>query len=41
MVRRVITGIYVTTGFTGGDTLSALLRTLEVNGTEYTFGAAA
>jgi Collagen triple helix repeat (20 copies) len=35
-----IEGIYVTTGFSGGNTLSALLRSLEVNGTEYTFGAA-
>ena len=37
---KSIEGIYVTTGFTGGNTLSALLRTLKVNGTEYVFGAA-
>ena len=37
---EVITGIYVTTGFSGGDTVSALLRSIEVNGTEYVFGAA-
>jgi hypothetical protein len=37
---ELITGIKVTTGFTGGDTLSALLRSLEVNGNEFVFGAA-
>ena len=37
---EAVTAIKVTTGFTGGDTLSALLRSLEVNGTEYVFGAA-
>ncbi len=37
---QVITGIKVTTGFTGGNTLSALLRSLKVNGTDYVFGAA-
>ena len=37
---EVISGIYVTTGFSGGAPISALLRTLKVNGTEYTFGAA-
>jgi hypothetical protein len=37
---EVVTGIAVTTGFTGGNTLSALLRSLEVNGTEFVFGAA-
>jgi hypothetical protein len=37
---EVVTGIKVTTGFTGGDTLSALLRSLKVNGTDYVFGAA-
>ena len=37
---ELVTGIKVTTGFTGGDTLSALLRSLKVNGTDYVFGAA-
>ena len=37
---QVITGIKVTTGFTGGNTLSALLRSLKVNGNEFVFGAA-
>ena len=37
---EVVSGIYVTTGFTGGDTLSALLRSIKVNGTEFVFGAA-
>jgi Collagen triple helix repeat (20 copies) len=37
---QIITGIKVTTGFTGGNTLSALLRSLKVNGTDYVFGAA-
>ena len=37
---EVVSGIRVTTGFTGGNTLSALLRSIKVNGTEYVFGAA-
>jgi len=37
---EVISGIYVTTGFSGGDTVSALLRSIKVNGSEYVFGAA-
>ena len=37
---EVVSSIKVTTGFTGGDTLSALLRSIKVNGTEYVFGAA-
>ena len=37
---EVVSGIKVTTGFTGGATLSALLRSIKVNGTEYVFGAA-
>jgi collagen triple helix repeat protein len=37
---EIVTGIRVTTGFTGGDTLSALLRSLEVNGDKFVFGAA-
>src|SRR5262249_8075965 len=37
---EVVSGIRVTTGFTGGDTLSALLRSLKVNGNEFVFGAA-
>ncbi len=37
---EVVTGIYVTTGFSGGDTVSALLRSIKLNGTEYVFGAA-
>jgi len=36
---EVIEGIYVTTGFTGGTDLTAILRTLSVNGTAFTFGA--
>jgi hypothetical protein len=35
----VVSGIYVTTGFTGGDTLAAILRSLKVNGTGFVFGA--
>jgi hypothetical protein len=35
---EVISGIYVTTGFTGGAPLVAILRTLSVNGEEFTFG---
>jgi hypothetical protein len=37
---ELVEGIYVTTGFTGGDMLSAILRSLKVNGTDYVFGAA-
>jgi hypothetical protein len=36
----VISGIYVTTGFTGGSNLTALLRGLSVNGHQFTFGSA-
>ena len=36
----VISGIYVTTGFSGGADLAAILRTLSVNGHQVTFGAA-
>jgi hypothetical protein len=36
----VISGIYVTTGFTGGTDLTALLRSLSVNGHAFTFGSA-
>jgi hypothetical protein len=35
----VISGIYVTTGFTGGTDLTALLRSLSVNGKTFTFGS--
>jgi hypothetical protein len=35
-----ISGIYVTTGFTGGSNLTALLRGLSVNGHQFTFGSA-
>lgn len=34
-----ISGIYVTTGFTAGDNLQALLRWMQINGTTYTFGS--
>jgi hypothetical protein len=37
---EIIDGIYVTTGFAGGAPLAAILRSLSVNGTVYTFGAA-
>ena len=37
---EVITGIGVTAGFAGGKPLAAILRTLKVNGTTFTFGAA-
>ena len=37
---EVVTGIYVTTGFTGGDSLTAILRSLKVNGENFVFGAA-
>jgi len=33
-----ISGIYISTGFSNGQNLSALLRSLEVNGTTYHFG---
>jgi len=36
----VISGIYVTTGFTGGTDLTAILRNLSVNGQSFTFGSA-
>jgi hypothetical protein len=35
----VVSGIRVTTGFTGGVTLAAILRSLKVNGSEFVFGA--
>jgi hypothetical protein len=35
---EVVSGIYITTGFAGGVPLAAILRTLSVNGTEFTFG---
>ncbi len=38
--NEVITGIYVTTGFSGGSDLTALLRGLSVNGHQFTFGSA-
>jgi hypothetical protein len=38
--QDVISGIYVTTGYTGGSNLTALLRSLSVNGHEFTFGSA-
>ena len=37
---EVITGIFITQGFSGGTDASALLRTLTVNGEAFTFGAA-
>jgi predicted Rossmann fold nucleotide-binding protein DprA/Smf involved in DNA uptake len=37
--NEVISGIYVTTGFAGGADLSAILRSLSVNGQTFTFGA--
>ncbi|HEU5212160.1 MAG TPA: hypothetical protein VFU10_05270 [Gaiellaceae bacterium] len=36
---EVVSRIVVTTGFTGGSTLAAILRSLKVNGTEFVFGA--
>jgi hypothetical protein len=36
---EVISGIYVTAGFAGGADLSAILRSLSVNGQTFTFGA--
>src|SRR5215475_3067522 len=35
---ETVSGIYVTTGFTGGSDLTALLRSLSVNGHTFTFG---
>jgi hypothetical protein len=37
---EMISGIYVTTGFTGGSNLTALLRGMSVNGHQFTFGSA-
>ena len=37
---EVVSGIYVTTGFTGGSDLTALLRGLSVNGHQFAFGSA-
>jgi hypothetical protein len=34
-----ISGIYVTTGFSNGQNLQALLRWMQINGTTYTFGS--
>lgn len=36
---ETVSGIYITTGFTGGTELSALLRSLSVNGNAFTFGS--
>jgi hypothetical protein len=36
----VVSGIYVTTGWTGGSDLTAILRNLSVNGQSFTFGSA-
>ena len=35
---EVVSGIYVTTGFTGGADLTAILRSLSVNGEPFVFG---
>jgi hypothetical protein len=35
---EVISGIYITTGFSAGTNLNALLRSFEVNGQEFDFG---
>ena len=35
---QVVSGIYVTTGFTGGADLTAILRSLSVNGHAFVFG---
>jgi hypothetical protein len=35
---EVISAVCVTTGFSGGDNLSALLRSMEVNGSRFVFG---
>jgi hypothetical protein len=37
---EVVSSIKVTTGYAGGATVSALLRSIKLNGTEYVFGAA-
>jgi hypothetical protein len=36
---EIVSGIFVTTGFTGGDTLAAILRSLKVNESDFVFGA--
>jgi hypothetical protein len=36
---ETISGIYVSTGFTNGENLQALLRWMQINGTTYTFGS--
>jgi hypothetical protein len=36
---EVVSRIVVTTGFSGGNTLAAILRSLKVNGTDFVFGA--
>ena len=36
---EVVSGIFVTTGGTGGNTLAAILRSLKVNGSDFVFGA--
>ena len=38
--NEVVSGIYVTTGFSGGTDLAAILRHLSVNGHQFTFGSA-
>lgn len=38
--NEVVSGIYVTTGFAGGAPLSAILRSLKVDGTSFVFGSA-
>lgn len=35
---ETISGIYITTGFSGGDDLAALLRSVEINGQRNVFG---
>jgi hypothetical protein len=35
---ETISGIYITTGFSAGTDLTALLRSFEVNGKEFDFG---
>ncbi len=35
---EVVSGIYVTTGFTGGTDLTAILRSISVNGNSFVFG---
>jgi hypothetical protein len=34
-----VSGIYITTGFSNGQNLQALLRWMQINGTTYTFGS--